>query len=580
MKNLIFILFLLNSVHSLASNYYIRNGGSDLANGLSDESAWASVAKVVSSMQLFNPGDSILFKKGSVWMNALLTVGRAGLAGKNIVISSYGQGSKPVLSARPGMPVIQATTAGRGYWSVSDLDIRASSPPEGHKQSQGISFSYWLFDLGPVPGWEISNCRFNCSVLVSGPDTWIHHNIFEGDYNQNGYNNGGAIIVRGPEGDNCIIEYNTIYGWIDRGIWILRGGSNPVIRCNTAYDILGDYPRTDNPGSGINIDGYGVAISGAKIYNNYVYNCSGLGIFLENAFETEAYNNKLINNVWGGFSIYWYPEHQGEPSYVNIHHNLIHNGSWGILVNLASYWIISNNVFIKDDVSGAAPDRNALFVSSPSTFFTNGSFVNNIIAGTGYIHAIKLPDTKNIWKIFDYNIIQPVGTEIVNTPRASLNLSQLQSLGFMKHGSTSDPKFVDIMSDWHLQSGSPAINAGINMNYKYDFEYTKIDSLPDIGAFEYDIAEATEDPLQIFKYKDIIFYPNPSMGSLKINNNFQDNRTYRLKIFHFSGVLCLDSEFDSSSKIITIPLHLKSGIYSVSIFSGNEKMFSQTLIIL
>jgi hypothetical protein len=336
-------------------------------------------------------------------------------------------------------------------------------------------------DLGAVPGWEIKYCKFNCSVHVSGPSTWIHHNTFAGDYNHSGYNKGGAIIVRGPEGDNCIIENNTIYGWVDRAIWIMRGGSNPVIRFNTAYDIWGT-SQTDHAGTGINIDGYGVAISGAKVYNNYVYNCTGLGLSLENAFGAEAYNNRFVNCGWGGFSIYWYPEHQGEPSNVNIHHNIVRNGAWGVLVNVASHWTIAHNVFIKDDTGGAISDKNALYVNSPSTYISNGTFANNIIAGTGYVHPVKLPDSKNIWTLFDYNIIVPVGTEIVNRGGTPLTLSQVQAMGYMAHGSTADPKFISTTSDWHLQSGSPAINAGTSLGYSKDAEGRTIDSKPK-GAF-------------------------------------------------------------------------------------------------
>ncbi|HLN55071.1 MAG TPA: right-handed parallel beta-helix repeat-containing protein, partial [Bacteroidales bacterium] len=436
MKKLVILPLLLLSLISSATNYYVKRTGSDAANGLSDATAWATPAKVTSSMSLFQPGDSILFKKGDTWTNALITIGKAGIAGKNIIISSYGSGARPVLSAQAGMPVIYITAAGRGYWTVDDLDIRATTPPGGQAQSQGIYFAYWLSDLGAVPGWEIKYCKFNCSVHVSGPSTWIHHNTFAGDYNHSGYNKGGAIIVRGPEGDNCIIENNTIYGWVDRAIWIMRGGSNPVIRFNTAYDIWGT-SQTDHAGTGINIDGYGVAISGAKVYNNYVYNCTGLGLSLENAFGAEAYNNRFINCGWGGFSIYWYPEHQGEPSNVNIHHNIVRNGAWGVLVNVASHWTIAHNVFIKDDTGGATSDKNALYVNSPSTYISNGTFANNIIAGTGYVHPVKLPDSKNIWTLFDYNIIVPVGTEIVNRGGTPLTLSQVQAMGYMAHGSTA-----------------------------------------------------------------------------------------------------------------------------------------------
>jgi hypothetical protein len=64
MKKLLVIPFLFICIVSNATNYYVRAGGSDSSTGLSDAAAWASVAKVNSSMSLFKPGDAILFRRG------------------------------------------------------------------------------------------------------------------------------------------------------------------------------------------------------------------------------------------------------------------------------------------------------------------------------------------------------------------------------------------------------------------------------------------------------------------------------------------------------------------------------------
>jgi len=65
MKRGIVVILLLMFLVSFANatNYYVKNGGNDNADGLSDATAWATLSKVNSLT--FQPGDSILLKAGS-----------------------------------------------------------------------------------------------------------------------------------------------------------------------------------------------------------------------------------------------------------------------------------------------------------------------------------------------------------------------------------------------------------------------------------------------------------------------------------------------------------------------------------
>jgi parallel beta-helix repeat protein len=76
------------------ANYYVKNGGNDGADGLSDGNAWETVNKV--NISSFSPGDTIFFNKGDTWREQL-TVPSSGSSGSPIVFTSYGSGADPII---------------------------------------------------------------------------------------------------------------------------------------------------------------------------------------------------------------------------------------------------------------------------------------------------------------------------------------------------------------------------------------------------------------------------------------------------------------------------------------------------
>lgn len=80
------------------SVYYVKNGGSDSASGLTDATAWATVKKardmVISGA--VGVGDSILLKRGDEFYGSFhnLPVVTA-TTGRRLVIGAYGTGNRP-----------------------------------------------------------------------------------------------------------------------------------------------------------------------------------------------------------------------------------------------------------------------------------------------------------------------------------------------------------------------------------------------------------------------------------------------------------------------------------------------------
>lgn len=75
------------------TSYYVSNSGNDANDGLTPETAWATVEKV-SNAEL-EPGDAVLFERGDVFREHVL------YCQKGVTYSAYGEGPKPVITGSP-----------------------------------------------------------------------------------------------------------------------------------------------------------------------------------------------------------------------------------------------------------------------------------------------------------------------------------------------------------------------------------------------------------------------------------------------------------------------------------------------
>ena len=78
------------------ATYFIKTGGSDAANGLSDANAWATINKF--NISSFSPGDIIQLRRGDVWREQA-TFPSAGSTSNLITLTHYGSAlAAPVLN--------------------------------------------------------------------------------------------------------------------------------------------------------------------------------------------------------------------------------------------------------------------------------------------------------------------------------------------------------------------------------------------------------------------------------------------------------------------------------------------------
>lgn len=80
--------------------YYISNNGNDENDGLSPETAWATLDRINNSIAYdevpIESGDAIFFERGGFWRGYLLV-----WWAKDITVSAYGKGEKPIITTSP-----------------------------------------------------------------------------------------------------------------------------------------------------------------------------------------------------------------------------------------------------------------------------------------------------------------------------------------------------------------------------------------------------------------------------------------------------------------------------------------------
>jgi uncharacterized protein YcfL len=155
------------------------------------------------------------------------------------------------------------------------------------------------------------------------------------------------------------------------------------------------------------------------------------------------------------------------------HHNLIYSNTLGLNLSTSSNNTIYNNtkqnVVIETQGVDNVTIKNNLFVES-----------------TARDHAIYVYANSNGRFISDYNIVYGLDYW-ANRAGVTNSLADWRTnTGQDANSQVVDPLFVSTVTpDFHLQTGSPAINAGVDVGIVLDYAGSAIVGLPDIGAYEY-----------------------------------------------------------------------------------------------
>jgi hypothetical protein len=469
------IVTLLCATASEAATYYVRNGGSDSANGLSHGMAWASLDKV--NRYAFAPGDKVLLHEGHRWVGEL-TVDWSGTSAVRAVVGAYYlDGSTPTRGYRSSPPIIDGEDrlpAGRfdALVTVKANRVRVENLRVMNSQGRGIG----IVDANDV---EIIRCAVS--------------NIYKG----------GVHFLR-SEGSRAEHNFVTVAGIGNREDGVPWGASievvsstSTVVRNNTVSEVWGE---------GIN------AHSGSQhtlIENNRVFAARSAGIYSDAAPDTTIRRNIVVgtaNSEWwrGSSSVgagialnneaYHYPVGGGAQSVsvqsqrAKIYGNLVAYTSSGIAVwggNLPESSfddvLIYNNTLVDNNTQ----------VEMSGKPKPGGQFVNNILLSlSGGTRDVEGTNLNGMMAKNNYFSQGDPGGGYSHTGNRFTGLKVAKMSGWRAVTNLDQITWRDFV----VASGSPVIGAGDNEPWRvatsvqdFRFDYNKAEyRLPmDMGGLTF-----------------------------------------------------------------------------------------------
>lgn len=488
-----------------ATNYYISSKGNDAANGLTPKTSWLTIAKLNNTR--FLPGDSILFKRGDAWREGQALYGSSnGTFGKPIVFGAYGKGAKPlILGSKDISSRVFWTKSSENIWKTTSIinltsrDGREQITPDvanlifNNEESVGVKRRF-VTGVGNVAGLTAQgdfclNLADTLLYLYSTTNPSEYYKKIEATGIRNCENNIEVINGHYLVFSNLDIRYSK-----NNGLFLRDCSNIEISNCDFSYiggcyfpiqTFWKDSRNHGRMGNGVQLwkGNSDIAVKYCNI--NQVYDAG---------ISPQGGDNKVVGKYY-------------KIKNLRFHHNLITNcvysfEFWGHELNSSGDSIFfENNTCLKAGSgwsSAQRPDKGGaahLKFFESKMVFSNIFIRNNIFDESADLCLYSKEEydgsnTDKMWAAFilDYNCYyQPSkekqvirwrggnakggGDYLMDDLKAYQNAS-----GKELHTIFTDPKLT---SNYTLQSGSPAIDAGIDVGYAYS------GSAPDMGAFEY-----------------------------------------------------------------------------------------------
>lgn len=503
------------------NTYYVNPSGDDNNSGASPNDAWKSISKV-NSVDL-KPGDIVLFKGDNTYDGGLYFDKNDGNDSSNPVkISSYGTG-RATINAGTGKGIMAYNTAG---FIIDNLIVAGSGMDSN--QDSGIYFYtdllgdvkldfveitncevYGFKDYGIVIGGYEGNSGFKnvliennkvYNILDAGISSYgkfsstktgyAHSNLTVRNcevFNIVGYDKGhhsGNPIILGDVQHSIVensVAYNSGMGNASRsggpvGIWYWDA-DQVIIQNNEVYGMRSG---TNKDGGGFDLDG---GVTNGIMQYNYSHDNDGSG-FLVGQFEgarpmqniTVRYNISENDAATNGGSIGLF-NGQGASAMkdIYVYHNTLYTEK-AAAIRYITWKPITENINFNNNILYAA--NSAALVVIPQGY--KGNFAGNLYYSTGTPKIIYQGITYNSLESF-----RSTGNETIDNIAVGYEGDPLL-FNAGNGGTIGFGNKLSALAAYKLQIGSPAIDAGIQLNQtgNRDFYESNLfqDAIPDIGA--------------------------------------------------------------------------------------------------
>ena len=535
----------LSAVSALAATYHVKPGGSDLADGLSDATAWASIAKV--NATALSAGSQVLFKAGGVYNDATLVPSGSGTSANRIVYGANDTGAKPILTTAIVLPStgwtavggdvysrplptqtrmvtvnntymvragsVAGLLAGQYFWdsATGTLYVKdsAGSPNSSGKiyeaaqrdhvvlstagrsyiTFQGLRFEKSSLGLAVVESASTYHTFDNCEFFASSSNTsragsGVHVNNSDGIRILNSrmsYHEGDGVYVQNC--DNAEVTANEIDHLFDLG-----GDNGPdCIQLNGLKGTLNNFIVKDNVvRRETTTTNKGCIIvergTGGLISGNRVYKGAfGIAVYTNDTVVEYNYLEGIGNN-----SALRMWENRGQTN-VTLRYNIVNTCQHTGLV-------VGNSTNASTPMANIRIYNNLFYNTQWGVTISvpvSGEFKNNIIWSTWNLRYAVGSIIAGQTFISNNNIIQSRGTSTMiswlGTGYTDMAPYQAAS-GQDANSFMTAPGWVSPASgDFHLPPGSPAINAGAALGSTTDFDGNPVPNggATDIGPLEY-----------------------------------------------------------------------------------------------
>jgi len=287
-----FALVLSFAGRAAATNYFVKNGGADGADGLTLGTAWATLGHAA---DVVNPGDTVHVQDGS-YQGFYLD--RAGAPGSPITFVA--DGAAVQITADNG-----TTPDGINVENTHDVVIDGFIVNDRTRAGIRVAVSQFV---------TVRNCHTG-------------HNGHWGIFSGHAYD----FTIENNEAHDSVIEH---------GIYVSNSGDRPIIRGNVVHDnhangihMNGDASEED-PGE----DGL---ISNAVVERNVIYGNGvggGSGINMDGVTDSVVRNNLLYDNHASGISLYQIDGATGSTNNLVVNNTIIEadDARWCVNINTGS----------------------------------------------------------------------------------------------------------------------------------------------------------------------------------------------------------------------------------------------------